>query len=349
MLQRMWFPCLPARHRENRRKLDDRSATSGGLCPVPTSATARLSSPGVQPNQQIIVKKNPHYWNAAHVRHQRGAFLSDCRQANIEEKRLPHRTAAQDVRRQVAPVFKIDVHTAAHPSRACSMATRTWAVYFYMFNHDARPPLDNVRVRRALAMCVDRARASSRTSSCAAGSGPPGIASPRPDTGGYTCPRAGSLRSRRRPQAPRRSRLSGRQGIAAAGRCMFNTERATSARLAEAVQQMWQRELGVDGEPKQPGVGGVPQQSADDELHGRSRGLDRFVGPELSSWKISSRVARTIRPGFANPEYDRLVQAAQSREADPAVRDDDFQKRGSDPARCRADPRRCIFTPTIIC
>ncbi len=312
MLQRMWFPVyLPAI--EKTGALDDRSNQRWTL-PGAYVSNGPFVLTEWQPNQQIVAKKNPHYWNAAHIRINEVHFYPIV-DGNTEEAQfrtgLLHKTYPANL-----PTSKIDLYRHAHPE--VFHEDPYLGSYFYMFN-TTRPPLDDVRVRRALAMCVDResiVKNVMRGGQRAAGGFTP------PDTGGYTC----------RAQIPY-DPPAARKLLAEAGypggkgfpplEVLFNTNEQ-HRQLAEAVQQMWQRELGVQ----------INLSNQEWAVYLNSRRTMNYtvaragwIGSLDPSFFLENFLAggQNNQTGFANPEYDRLIQAARY-EKQAAARDDDFQR-----------------------
>ncbi len=102
-------------------------------------------------NQQIVVRKNPRYWNAGHVRLNEIHFYPyDSSETEEREFRagLLHKTASS----ALSP-NKIELYRREHPELL--RIDPYLGSYYFMLN-TTKPPLDDVRVRRALAMSVDR-------------------------------------------------------------------------------------------------------------------------------------------------------------------------------------------------
>ncbi len=102
-----------------------------------------------QLNRRIVVEKNPNYWNADTVRLQ-GVVFHPIDSAVTEERMF---RANQLHYTQSVPLGKI----ALYKSMANSPYVQAplLGTYYYMFN-TTEPPLDDIRVRRAMAMAIDR-------------------------------------------------------------------------------------------------------------------------------------------------------------------------------------------------
>ena len=100
-------------------------------------------------NSHVRVEKNPLYWDADKV--QLNAIVFYPTENLVTEERMFR--DGQLHRTEEIPIEKIASYRQEHPE---NLAIAPWiGSYFYMFNTD-RKPLDDVRVRKALAMAIDR-------------------------------------------------------------------------------------------------------------------------------------------------------------------------------------------------
>ncbi len=102
-----------------------------------------------EPSSILRVAKNPHYWDAAHVKLNGIEFYPlDNRQLEERMFRSGDLHMTSDVPLNKLPAYRRDApdRLKVHP---------IYAAYFYRFNV-TKPPLDDVRVRRALSLAVDR-------------------------------------------------------------------------------------------------------------------------------------------------------------------------------------------------
>lgn len=186
-----------------------------------------------QPNQGVVLEKNPFYWDAAKVR-LREAHFSPIESPSVEENAfrngLLHLTS-------FVPLSKIDTYAREQPGVLHTVDDR--GVYFYSLNV-AKPPLNDVRVRQALALAIDR-EALVRT--VIKGGKKAALHFTPPAMGGYDAP---ALLRFDPAEAQRRLAEAGFPG----GRGFPELELMIDARehhvvVAEAVQQMWLRHLGI--------------------------------------------------------------------------------------------------------
>jgi oligopeptide transport system substrate-binding protein len=250
------------------------------------------------PDQKVVVVRNPLYWDAAHVKLDAIEFYPVVETAT--EERM-FRTGQLDVTQQL-PVSKIEVYRQEHPDEL--RVDPYLGVYFYRCNV-TRPPLNDVRVRRALALAIDREKL---VQDVVKGGEEPAYAVSYPNDAGYT------------PAA----RLSG--GVAEAQRLLaeagypggkglptielhYNTFKEHQD-IAEAIQAMWLKNLGVR----------ITLRNEDwkvylDSQHTHNYQLSRsgwiadYLDPHvfLEIWETGNGNNDTL---WSNPEYDRLLHSA---------------------------------------
>lgn len=184
-------------------------------------------------NQGVVLERNPRYWDAARVRLREIHFLP-IENAAAEENAF--RTGQLHLTSAV-PLNKIDVYTREQPDALKVVDDR--GIYFYTLNV-AKPPLNDRRVRQALALAVDRERL---TRQVIKGGKQPAWNFTPPGTGGYTA-RA------RLAFDPERARALLREAGFADGKNFPELALLVDARehhrvIAEAVQQMWRQHLGI--------------------------------------------------------------------------------------------------------
>jgi oligopeptide transport system substrate-binding protein len=268
-----------------------------------------------RPGDRAVARRNPHYWDAAHVRLAEIHFHFI---ASGDTEERAYRSGQLHITNTV-PAARIAGYRAqpGSPLRIVDLYG-TDLVYINL----ARPPLDRPPVRAALSLAIDRAALAGRVlhdGSTAAGSLLPA------DAGGYTY--AGEPRLRFDPAEARRL-------LAAAGfpggrnfpRLEFALPGSDRSRLVgEALQQMWRKELGLDlalvsTEPRVH-IDATHRHQFDLALNGW---LGDYLDP-LSFLEVYLAVSGHNDPGYRNPDYDRLVAAAAAT-AEPAARFALFQQ-----------------------
>lgn len=263
--------------------------------------------------EAIVVEKNPFYWDADTVRlnaiHFHPIESDDVEERAFRSGRI-HAT-------YTLPLSKIDVYRMKNSEQL--VIAPYLGSYFYRIN-TTKPPLNDVRVRRALAMAVDRE--SIVTNITKGGQLPANFLTP-PGTAGYT-PEA------RLPTDPERAAKL----LAEAGypngegfptiEILFNTLESHKT-IAEAIQQMWKKHLNID-------VQLLNQEwkvylDAQDSLNYdicRAGWIGDYVDPNtfLDMWVTDGGNNDT---GWSNPAYNQLIKTAAG-ESDAAKRLEIFQR-----------------------
>ena len=258
-------------------------------------------------NQVIIVEKSPTYWDAARVRlHAIHFYPIDSLDA--EERAF---RAGQIHLTDAMPPAKIDAYRESQPQRL--RIDPYLGAYFYRLNVN-RPFLNEPRIRRALAMAVDR---QAIVTHVLRGGQQPASAFTPPGMNGYVPP-AGiptDFAAARRLLAE--AGYPGGQGLPPF-ELLYNISEGHQL-IAEAVQEMWRRELGVEVRL----VNQELKSTQDARRLGnfqilRSVWIGDYVDPLafLSIWTSDSGNNFT---GWSSRDYDSLLAEA-ARTADPASR-----------------------------
>jgi oligopeptide transport system substrate-binding protein len=184
------------------------------------------------------------------------------------------------------------------------------AVYFYGFN-TRRPPLDDVRVRRALSLAVDRELIASRI--VGAGERPACSLVP-PRLPGYEAPVDAECEARRRDRVDQAQALLAEAGYGPARPLKLELRYNTGElhdRIAVAVSAMWKESLGVETSLVREEFRVLLSNVRAGDVTQVYRGswIADFAEPEsfLGILVGDSPVNGT---GWADPEYDRLLQEA---------------------------------------
>jgi len=258
------------------------------------------------PDQKVVVERNPYYWDAKNVRLDAIEFyaISD----DAAEERL-FRTGQLDMTNSL-PLSKIDVYRQDYPDQL--RISPYLGIYYYVFNI-AKPPLNDPRVRKALALAIDR---EAIVNNVTRGGQRAAYSVSYPNTLGYT-PRArltGDIAEAQRLLAE--AGYPGGRGMPPI-ELLYNTSEAHRS-IAEAIQAMWRTNLGVDLrlENQEWAVYLSMTEAKNFEL-ARGGWIADYVHPNslLEIWE--SRNGNN-HSNWANPEYDRLYQealAASSEEA----------------------------------
>ncbi len=262
-----------------------------------------------KPNQVIRVTKSPTYWDADMVRLQAINFYPI---ESTAAEEAAFRSGQLHVTTGV-PIDKIAVYKN-DPALSPFLGQNTQlATYFYRFN-TRKPPLDDVRVRRALSLAIDREQLVSKVT---LGGQLPAYNLTPPDTAGYT---AGKLLSGDLAEAQRLLAAAGFPGGKGFPKLeiLFNTSDG-HRRIAEAIQQMWRTNLGVD-------IGLYNQEAKvqSDSMREGNYTIARmaWIGDYVDAstfLELMLSESGNNQTGWGNPDYDRLVAEARY-QIDPAKR-----------------------------
>jgi oligopeptide transport system substrate-binding protein len=251
-----------------------------------------------RPNQMIVAERSPTYWDRAHVKIDEIDFFP-IELAETEERMF--RTGQLDITYEV-PLSKIPVYRQEHPDQIRIDPYN--GVYFYRFNVK-RKPFDDVRVRRALALAIDRDQIVKNVT--AAGELPAYSLVP-PDNAGY------NSRNHLHEDVAEAQRLLAEAGYPG-GRgfprveLLYNTLEKHRI-IAEALQQMWRKNLGIEITIyNQEWKVYMDAQHTQNFQMQRAGWIADYVDPHVyfDLWETGNLNNDT---GWGNPEYDRLLHSA---------------------------------------
>lgn len=264
-------------------------------------------------NDVIEVRKSPTYWDRDRVR------LNAIRFYPIESDDTEERAfrAGQLHITYTVPFSKIDYYKRNHPDLI--KIEPYLGTYFYRVNV-TKPPLNDKRIRKALAMAIDR---EAIVKDITKGGEIPAYNFVPPGTAGYTC------RTQLREDVAEAKRLLAEAGYPNGKglptiEILYNTLE-THRTIAEAIQQMWQTKLGINvrlvNEEWKVYLDSV--LTLNYQLS-RAGWIGDYVDPNsfLDMWLTGGGNNET---GWSNPEYDRLIAQAAAT-TDPRQRLEVFQK-----------------------
>lgn len=264
------------------------------------------------PNARVVVAKNPHYWNAAHNSLERVVFLPT-ENPDVEERNF---RAGQVHITYGLPTEKI----AAYRERSPEQLRRDpfLQTFFLRFNV-TKPPFDNAKVRRALALAVDRdaiTRHVLREAYVPAPSLTP------PDCAGYTSHARVTVDYAAARALLAEAGYPGGKGLPPFELQLRNDD--LQPKVAEAIQAMWQRELGVRAT-----LGPVEQKTwlQNQQTLNYSAVFSGWAGDfadPATFLELFLTGGGNNWTGWSDPEYDREIQAA-ARTVDASTRLAHFQ------------------------
>jgi len=258
-------------------------------------------------NRELAVRRNPHYWDTRTVQLDGIVFLP-IDSADTEERAFRDGTLHVT---STVPLHRIEYYRREHPGLI--RFDPYLGTYFYRFNTRVKP-LDDVRVRCALAMGIEREQL---TQFVLKGGQAPAYHFTPPGTGGYTATArfAAKLEEARRLLAE--AGFPEGKGFPPL-ELLYNTSEQHRV-IAEAVQQMWKTGLGVDVQlVNQEWKVYLDTVRRGDYQIARGSWIGDYNDPKtfLDMWVTDGGNNRT---GWASPDYDRLIQDA-ARERDPHQR-----------------------------
>ena len=246
-------------------------------------------------NRRIVVEKNPLYWDAENVKLNRIIFYPT---ENVTTEERMFRAGQLHVTNDI-PADKIDVYrTKKNP--ALHLAPYL-GVYFYRVNINT-PHLSDRRVRRALAMSIDR---ESLTRNIVKAGETPAYAITPPGTIGYQPPQELRFDPEGAKQLLADAGYPNGEGFPAT-EILYNTNEAHK-KIAVAIQQMWKKHLNVDIQLlNQEWKVYLASESAGQYQVSRAGWIGDYVDPNnfLDMFLCGGGNNRT---GWCNEEYDRLI------------------------------------------
>ncbi len=259
-----------------------------------------------QVNSHIRVERNEHYWDNATTKLNAIVFYpvdSQTTEERMFRDGQLHQT--YDVPLDKVPVYQAEQPDLIHVSPYLG-------TYFYTINI-TRPGLDDVRVRRALAMAIDRELLSETVT---LGVYTPGYSIVPPGTLGYEPDKLFEYNPEEARRLLAEAGYPGGQGFPTFT-ILYNTLEQHQ-KIAVAIQQMWNKELGINVQiQNQEWQVYLNSQDVMDYDIVRRGWIGDYVDPQgfLDLFVTNGGNNHT---GFSNPRYDEII----SREA-PATQDRD--------------------------
>ena len=264
-------------------------------------------------NKEIVVKKNPLHWDAKIVRLEAIHFHA-IEKALTEERAF--RAGDLHVTGTV-PLDKIEKYQQKSPELL--MVSPYIGTYYYLFNVE-QPPLDDVRVRKALSMSIDRATIC--TYVLKAGQLPAYHFVP-PDTGVYTSQARVTYDIAAAKKLLAEAGYPDGEGFPGF-ELLYNTNES-HRKIAEVIQQMWQKNLNINVVLKnQEWKVYLDSTQQGDFQVARAGWIGDYVDPNtfLDLWITGGGNNRTR---WSNSDYDNFIATAAAT-SDAAVRFNAFQK-----------------------
>ncbi len=250
-------------------------------------------------NDFLEVERNPDYWDAETVK-LNGVRFFPIENVNTEA------TAFQGGRLHITNEVPADRIPSLQQSNSDALMIEPYlGTYFYRVN-TTREPFDDPRVRRALALTIDREllveRVTQGGQAPATGFVPSGIT-------GYTVSKAVEYDPERARELLAQAGYPGGEGFPEA-EILINTSE-NHRRIAEAIQAMWREKLGVEiGIFNQEWKVYLDSQSSLNYDISRSGWIADYVHP-MTFLEIFTSGNGNNDTGWSNAQYDQLISQAQ--------------------------------------
>lgn len=260
--------------------------------------------------QQIVATANPHYWDKASLPFDKIVYRITQESGPAHNMYLGNELDYLDSK--IPP----SMLTKYSRERFPDMKTTPYlGVYFYMYNVE-KPPFDDVRVRRALNLAIDKSKIGKFV--VKGGQAPAAnIVHPGLEEMGYDV-----------PQGPEFDPEKAKALLTEAGyadpktfprfQISYNTLEGHKL-VAEYIQQQWKKNLGIECDLDNMEWKVLLKKQHDrDFAVSRSAWIGDYIDPMtfLDLWEGDNPNNRT---NWANPKYDGLIAAART-EADPDKR-----------------------------
>ena len=265
-------------------------------------------------NSHILLEKSPTYWNAKSVRLNK-IYFDPTDSTDTAERMFRSGQLHSDPQ---APPSKVGFYRKYKPNLI--NVYPLLATYFYKINV-TRPPMNDKRVREAMSMAIDR---EAIAETIMRGGEEPALFMTPPNTAGYTC-----------RTTIKEDVAAARQLLAEAGHpdgkdfptveVLFNSGVQYHKAIAEALQQMWKKNLNIDivlhNEEWKVYLDSMRRTNYS---IGRAGWNGDYVDPSTFLALFTSDSGNN-ETGWSNAEYDRLIRLA-SNTGDQAARYDAYQK-----------------------
>jgi ABC-type oligopeptide transport system, periplasmic component len=249
-------------------------------------------------SQRIVVERSPTYWDRAQVKLDEIHFFP-IEQSDTEERMF--RAGQLHITNEV-PLSKIAVYQREQPELI--RIEPYSGIYFYRFN-TLRKPFDDVRVRRALAISIDR---EALVKFITRGGETPAYSFIPPDIAGYTS------EYKLRTDVAEAKRLLAEAGYPN-GRGIPRIELLYNSlekhrTIGEALQQMWKQRLGVNiSLYNQEWKVYLDAQKSGNFQFQRAGWIADYVDPHVFL-DLFQTDGGNNNTGWSNTEYDRLLTAS---------------------------------------
>ncbi|MEZ2583613.1 ABC transporter substrate-binding protein [Kluyvera intermedia] len=269
-------------------------------------------------NERIVAVRNPHYWDNAKTVINKVTYL-------------PIRSEASDVNRykagEVDIVYTLPINQFSQLQKTLGSEVNVspqLATYYYQFN-TTRAPFNDVRVRRALNMALDKDIIAEKV--LGQGQSPAWVFS-QPEIGGVKLHGPDYASWPLDKRLAEAKKLLAEAGFSESHPLTFNLLYNTSEshqRIAIAAASMWKKNLGVEAK-----LQNQEWKTMLDAMHTGNFDVVRYAW--IADYDDASTFLNTFRTGdsenttkYSNPDYDGALRDA-AKVQDSAQRASDYQK-----------------------
>jgi oligopeptide transport system substrate-binding protein len=266
-----------------------------------------------RPNDRIVVTKNPLYWDAARTRLNQVVFFPT-ESPEVEERNF---RAGQVHLTNGIPTTKIPPYREREPDQ---LRIDPFLYVNYLNFNVAKPPLDNPKVRRALALAIDRDSIARRVLN---GSRLPAARYTPSDCGGYTARAWVPTDFEAARHLLAEAGFPGGQSLPVFEVLVVND--GFEPLVFEAIQAMWQRELGVR---ITIAVLELKTWLQNQQTRNYTIAFNGWIAdfPDPASFlEVYVKNGGNNWTGWSDPDYDRLIAEA-AHTLDPVRRFEAFQQ-----------------------
>lgn len=244
---------------------------------------------------QISVERNPHYWDADNVK-LNGIVFYPVENFTTEERMF---RAGQLHKTYEIPLDKVPHYRENEPEKFVNNAYL--GTYYYQFNV-TRPPFDDVRVRLAFALAIDR---DTIASDVMHGVVDPSYTLTPPGVGGYYPPKLISYNPEEAKRLLAEAGYPNGEGFPEV-ELLYNTNES-HRKIAVAIQQMWNTKLNVSiGLVNQEWKVYIDSRNRLDYDIARAGWIGDYVDP-MNFLDLGLSTNGNNRSGYVVPEYDQMI------------------------------------------
>jgi oligopeptide transport system substrate-binding protein len=263
------------------------------------------------PGVSIVLKKNPNYWDHAHVKLAEVQYFGP----PTDEEELAHFLAGQTDITWGVPASQLAAIRAKHADELKSYPDL--AVFYYAFDQKSGPFKDNVKLRQSLAMLIDREYITSeitgRGETPTYGWVPPGV----PD---YNSQQFTWAKLPKAQQVAVARQLYAEAGYGPGKQLkveLRQSDSETRQKIAQAMARKWKEVLGVEARVAPDFDEKAPEDPAVGVLTQKGWVADYADANTFAEIWLSDSTENTF--GYSNRKYDSLVSDA-SLKVNPAER-----------------------------